>query len=196
MTQVTKRQPYLDSLQTCPTDVQEALEILALREAERCDDTARQSTRYTFRMPSPMEIVLLQPGGSVGRFQVVPHNISNTGLGFLHGAFVHLGTVCQMKLVTLDDKIVVLRGKTKHATCVRGRVHFIGVEFDCSIDVLDFVRLTREPNDEVVHDREQALKVAKELGEMVMSNATISELRAKYTDLGRALFADAQEKNG
>ena len=190
MTQSTERREYRDSLRASASDVREAREILARREAEGTYHDRRKSVRYLFDMPAPMQITLLQPGGAVGRFRAVPHNISDSGLGFLHGVFVHQGTRCGIVLTNADGKPVGMQGEITQATCLTGRVHFVGVRFDQPINALDFVKLKQTHGQPVVRDPELAVRAAKELGEFVLANATISELRAKYDELGQALFPD------
>ncbi len=188
MAQTTQQIPFQDSCRTTDADVRKAMNVLAEKEATGEHRDRREQQRYVFSMPVPMEIVLQQPGGTVSRFRVIPHNISNAGIGFLHRAFVHQQTSCQIRLVTLAGDAVILKGKTTHSACLHGRIHIIGVRFEHPIDAVDFVTLTRADDEDQVPDSELAMKVAKELGKLVLANVTISELRAKYDELGRVLF--------
>ncbi|MHC4065293.1 MAG: hypothetical protein ACYSUI_12470, partial [Planctomycetota bacterium] len=128
MAHAITQQEFFEPLRASELDVQEALAILAQQEAKSEHSERRGNRRYFFHSPVPMEIELQQPGGSIGRFRVVPHNISNSGLGFLHGAFVHPGTRCRATLIATDGEPVAALGVTMHAKCLRGLVHFIGVK--------------------------------------------------------------------
>lgn len=97
---------------------------LANREAER------------FRLPTGFKVVgtFTMPGGSSQNAIVTVRNISRTGMGCLHGTFLHPGSVAA--LVIVDDQrqpLLRIGGKVVRCEQVRVRVYDVGVKFDESV---------------------------------------------------------------
>jgi len=97
---------------------------LANREAER------------FRLPTGFKVVgtFTMPGGSSQNAIVTVRNISRSGMGCLHGTFLHPGSVAA--LVIVDDKrqpLLRIGGTVVRCEQVRVRVYDVGVRFDESV---------------------------------------------------------------
>lgn len=173
-------------LRVSDADVRVGLDVLAQQEAQGRSDDRRDYQRYLFRLPVPVAIMLPQPGGSVAPVRVYPYDISTSGLGFLHSTPVQQGTRCCVRLPTVDGDIQVIPGTAAHSRCLQGRVHFVGVHFDEPINARDFVELCSKYDDDA-QKLELAAKIAKELGDIILANPTLSALLAKYDELGQAL---------
>ncbi|MDX2116758.1 MAG: PilZ domain-containing protein [Planctomycetota bacterium] len=78
-------------------------------------------------------------GSSVCTALVVPRDVSDGGLSFLHGVFIYSGTHILIQLKTRDGEQMLVPGKVVRCTHVVGRVHEVGVKFDRPIDVAPFV---------------------------------------------------------
>lgn len=72
-------------------------------------------------------------------YKVRPLNISSTGVGFLHGAFVYPGTVCSLIARDLGGVPRQLTGHVVRCRLIQGRVHEVGVRFDEPIDLTELV---------------------------------------------------------
>lgn len=97
---------------------------LANREAER------------FRLPTGFKVVgtFTMPGGSSQNAIVTVRNISRTGMGCLHGTFLHPGSAAA--LVIVDDQrqpLLRIGGKVVRCEQVRVRVYDVGVRFEESV---------------------------------------------------------------
>jgi len=81
--------------------------------------------------------VLLQieyVGGSTGSFRVYPWDLSSSGLGFFHRAYVHPGTRCTINAMTTDQQPVTLKGEVARCEHVSGTVHTASIKFEMEVD--------------------------------------------------------------
>lgn len=95
---------------------------------------ARRDSRYRYRLH---EIVVLmqQPGLSAPMAFIVPtRNISARGLAFLHGGFVHPGTICVVQLVTTRGGQQNVVGVVRRCRYVQSNVHEVAVQFKNAVD--------------------------------------------------------------
>lgn len=100
--------------------------------------TRRSAARLSYRKAS-ITLCIEQPGGGSTTVRVVSRNLSRGGMSLLHAAYLHPGTRC----------VVVLKHKVKGDTPIRGRivrcrhvtkkVHEVGVQFEKSVEVADYV---------------------------------------------------------
>lgn len=77
-----------------------------------------------------LDVQMKQLGGTTAWHRVWPRDISQTGLGFIHGAFVHPGVACSVALPTLDGEVLAVAATVARCEHIRGRAHFVGVRFD------------------------------------------------------------------
>ncbi len=75
---------------------------------------------------------------STTMFRAYAADLSATGMGLLHGAFVHEGTKVEIHYTTEDGEQVSLPGVVTRVELVLGRVHHLGVHFDEVIDPTNF----------------------------------------------------------
>ncbi len=94
----------------------------------------RVHQRHPYKPPTPVRIEVEHAGGSTGYFVVFAHDISDGGVGFFHGGFLYPGSVCHVDLVASDSEQIRVTGKVARCVCIEGRVHFVGVAFEESID--------------------------------------------------------------
>ncbi len=97
----------------------------------------RREARHSYRRQITVDVC--QPGGSRARFVVATRSFSTTGISFLHGGFLHPGTVCSMELTTLDNAWKAVEATVVHCRLVRGRVHEVGAKFSRPPEVSEFV---------------------------------------------------------
>lgn len=96
--------------------------------------TARRDSRFKYRIK---EIVILmqQPGFSAPMAFIAPtRNISARGLSFLHGGYVHPGTVCVVQLVTTRGGQQNVVATVRRCRYVQSNVHEVAVQFKHAVD--------------------------------------------------------------
>lgn len=86
-----------------------------------------------------LEVQLKQLAGPSAWFRVWPHDISQTGIGFIHGAFVHPGVQCGVALQALNGDRVMVAATVARCEHVKGRAHFVGVRFEEPLPLHRFV---------------------------------------------------------
>lgn len=94
----------------------------------------RRSARYPYRVKA-LVVHMQQPGSSiVVPYVVASRNISDRGLAFLHGGFVHLGTRCMAQLITTYGTWDDVHGEVVSCRYQQGNIHEVSIKFDREID--------------------------------------------------------------
>lgn len=115
-------------------------ETLAIARAlEQHETTAKNLANRSadrFRLPAGFKVLgtFTMPGGSTQNAIISARNISRTGMGCLHGTFLHPGSVAA--LVIVDDQrhpLLRIAGKVVRCEQVRVRVYDLGIRFDESV---------------------------------------------------------------
>ncbi len=106
-------------------------------------DAKRVSLRKTKRSDFHTESVRLvvQPNDPTRRalFKVTPLNLSSTGAGFLHGAFLYPGTPCDVLLTNIHGETELTRSTVARCELIGGRIHQVGVKFESKLEVSRFL---------------------------------------------------------
>lgn len=111
---------------------EQVLELMQeLRRADKPD--RKRNRREHERLPFNEDALLLcevKSGEKTPPYLVKCIDLSAGGLGFLHGAYVHVGTPCTVTLIV--GKKQGFRTEAKVARCEhhKGHVHIVGVRFD------------------------------------------------------------------
>lgn len=93
----------------------------------------RKQERYDYRTQTIVHIQ--QPGDSHFRSYVVPtRNLSEGGMSFLFGGFVHIGASCIIQLTTPNRIWREIPGKVVSCRYVEGNIHEVMACFDKPID--------------------------------------------------------------
>lgn len=74
------------------------------------------------------------PGGSSAHFRIYPWDISKSGLGFFHRAYLYPGTKCTFTGKTFDHQPFSIKGDVALCAHVSGNVHTVGVKLEFEID--------------------------------------------------------------
>ena len=101
---------------------------------------SRRDSRFKYRI---QEVVVLmqQPGVNAPMAYLVPtRNISARGLSFLHGGFVHPGTMCVVQLVTARGGQQSVVGTVRRCRYIQSNIHEVAVQFKDAIDPAAFCR--------------------------------------------------------
>ena len=102
---------------------------LSRREAPSCVNR-RRVRRAPCRQVLAVFLDLEHPSGAKSTFLVRPRDISRTGLGFIHGAYIHPTSKAELTLVLPDRELLRKHGVVARCRHVRGKVHEVGVAFD------------------------------------------------------------------
>lgn len=101
---------------------------------EPADVSHRRTERISYHIKCGLLIQVQHPGGSNPIYRVHPMDISEHGLGFLHGQFLFPGTRCNATLQAGDGERLVMSSRVVHCKVLRGLVHHVGIEFDHAVD--------------------------------------------------------------
>lgn len=74
------------------------------------------------------------PGGSAAYFKIYPWDISKSGVGFFHRAYIYPGTKCTFVGNTFDHQPFSIKGDVMSSVHVSGCVHTVGVKLEFEID--------------------------------------------------------------
>lgn len=94
----------------------------------------RKAQRYRYRVKA-LVVRMQRPGFPAPViYQVPAHDISSTGLSFLHGGYVHVGTRCTAQLITTYGTWDDVSGTVVRCAYVDGTIHDVGVRFDTPVN--------------------------------------------------------------
>lgn len=102
------------------------------RQEEVATGTSKRTSRR-MGLPAGYTVVgtFVYPCGNSAPMILTLRDISNGGMGILHGSFVHPGSAAIIAIVGKDKAVLVkIKGKVIRCTHVRGSVHDVGIQFD------------------------------------------------------------------
>jgi hypothetical protein len=122
---------YLDTLAISRERWQMLLDELDQMRCEAPDAANRRRTRRaSCRDALAAFLDVEHPSGARSSFLVRPRDISRTGFGFIHGAFLHPTSRVELTLVTPQKRLIRRCGRVSRCRYVRGKVHEVGIVFD------------------------------------------------------------------
>lgn len=68
-------------------------------------------------------------------YKVRPYDISTSGIGFLHGSYIHVGTKIELELKHHELGMTTMRGEVRCCDHVQGRIHLVDASFNESIEL-------------------------------------------------------------
>lgn len=130
----------IDSLRLSDWEREALLTQMNRQSSESYGVELRQDERLPYQVGAGVVVKLHHPGGSTANYLVRPRNISQRGMGFLHGNFLYVGSRCSAQLHTrVAGTRITAEGKIVRCQHVRGHVHEVGMRFEQPIDVNLFV---------------------------------------------------------
>ena len=117
----------IDPLRSVPEKVKALLDEKNLAVGGELAADHRTYDRLQYQFNGGVRIEIL---GSTTDYLVHPYNISEGGIGFLHGIFLYPGSRCTVHLKTPDNKRMSAPGVVVRCTHVSGKMHDVGVKFD------------------------------------------------------------------
>lgn len=176
------------------------------RLAARLDELAehaagsehRAHTRYPYLVAGGLTMCVAGSRAEVPPCYLVrPRNISSGGLGFFHGAYLHVDTPCHIDLRTARGETVTVAARVVHCRHVTGQIHEVGAAFDTPIEVEPFLH---------GHEPDQAGSRAQFQGEVLcieglsedrcLLKFQIGELGPTVTETGDASAAIELARSG
>lgn len=126
-------------------------DLLALSDADRRAliataksdvKTANEPRRHARLLMDANVRIALQlegPTGPGAGYVVYPVDISESGISFIHCAYLHENTRCRIHLRTLDGKSITAPSRIARARYLKGKAHEVAAEFDTHLDPSIFV---------------------------------------------------------
>jgi hypothetical protein len=144
----------------------------------------RRHTRYLLPKEFTLVVRTQQPGGSSSLMSVTPRDISSSGIGFFHAAYIHPGTPCALMMRTVTGDPVSLKGTVVRCRHVSGRIHEIGTLFEHEVDVRTFVTdSARKAEDPTQTACLKLDEIHVRLGELALELKNLAEARAAPGEL-------------
>lgn len=106
--------------------------------AKRTGSSKRQARRWKLR-GTGVVLTLQGHAGTQTHFLVAPRNLSSSGIGVVHGGFVHIGSRCVVSLRTKAGQTRSVEGRIVKCRLMRASLHDVGIAFTEPINPLDFV---------------------------------------------------------
>jgi len=143
-----KNANWQDMLRLSASSYENLLSQLDNTAEEFIDPDQRRADRHPFPKSQGLPLKLIHAEGEPSWFIVRPRNLSESGIGVLHGGFVHPHTRCVIALRRLDGPPVTLEGQTVRCRHVAGCIHEIGIQFDQPIDLAGYLPIESDCDDE------------------------------------------------
>jgi CheY-like chemotaxis protein len=128
--------PYQKLVRTIRLDDRRIAQLL-----DQLDATAHKEGKLRARRPryeyrvNGVVVHIQHPGSTVASPYLVPtRNLSQGGMAFLHGGFLHQGTRCLVQLVTARKAWENVLGRVVNCKHVSGNVHMVSLRFEHEID--------------------------------------------------------------
>ena len=176
MNKVAQQPAPIDLLRLSETERQALNQYLAREQAAREGPKNRRASAR-FRPPSPQPVSIQFLGADQGgqTFLALTKDLSTTGCALFHGAFVYPSARCCVTIKALDGQRVQIAGAVTRCSHVLGRVHEVGILFDQSICLEEFVRV--DP-DSAVSARAAGVSLPEKLLDTPSVRTLIAEIAA------------------
>lgn len=187
-----RKETFQDSLRLNPRERDAVLREFPDKQVAK---ERRQATRYLNDDRSPFLLLIAQPGGTKGKFRITPRNISRSGLAFLHGSFLHVGTTCTMYARTLRGESRCIEGTVVRCNHVRAHIHDVGVRFKEQLQPYLFVSQSaaidaeRESPEETDY-RNGVLRQLEDLTRACGTGATMGDIATQLLALAEQVKKD------
>jgi len=123
----------------------------------------RADERFSYRK-NRLVAWIQQPGDtSPKKHSVTPRNLSERGIAFLHGGFVHLNSKVTVQLITLHGTWHDVEGVVATCRLVRGKLHELGVRFLTTIQPSVYCTDAVHPRVLLVDDDPSTARLARVL---------------------------------
>ncbi|MEM6260290.1 MAG: PilZ domain-containing protein [Planctomycetota bacterium] len=137
---LSKDQLVLDTLRLSDEEWYDCVSRLDRDAAHATVSRERRSEeRIPYRNLSTLLVTIRSPDGRQLNYRARPYDLSRSGIGFLHGTFIHLGLDIDVHLKHREAGMVNLHAQIRCCFHIRNTIHRIGAQFDSPIDVDDYL---------------------------------------------------------
>ena len=128
----------VDNLRMCEKELHAIISRYEHATNGKPPETLRRSRRWDWHSVS---IVVSRHNefGEKTHFAAYARNLSQDGLAFIHGAFIHPGSTCTVTLRTLKGKPLAVEAVVRRCSHIKGHLHDVGVQFTRQIDPRAFI---------------------------------------------------------
>ena len=130
----------IDTLRLSDADWYECVSEMD-RVAAQSSDAAkkRRQERLPYRNTPQIMIEMSMYDGRRQYCRVRPYDLSESGIGFLNGAYMHLGTEVILHLRHQAIGITKIHATIRHCSYIKNKIHLVGAAFNESIVLDDFL---------------------------------------------------------
>jgi len=129
----------IDTLQLSEEQWAQLAAILDASDPEN-EGGQRLHKRVSYRKLSQIAVAIQQPDKQWAKYIVRSRDLSEGGIGFVHGSFLHAGSLCRVILKDQEGQVVCIEGTVRGCDFLQGRAHNIGVQFNEEINLSRFVQ--------------------------------------------------------
>lgn len=130
----------VDALRISDAEWYACVQEMDLRSMQRRGiNEKRQQPRKPYRNIAKIILSVRSYDGLQQQFKVRAYDLSQTGLGFLHGAYVYEGSHVDLLMQHHINGMTRIPATIINCVHVKKRVHQVGARFDEPIDLEDFL---------------------------------------------------------
>lgn len=165
---------YMDTLKISDAE----LAVIVAETIGRTSNRRRWIRRPTdfMRMKADVD----HPGGSRAKLLVRSFDLSEGGVGFFTGNYLHPSTQGRLTMQTTDNENVFVDGEVARCVNLRDKVHLVGFQFDSQIDLSWF---GEEPADLSESPFEEVVVTLEHLRRLIEKHAEEEDVNACYERL-------------
>lgn len=130
----------VDALRISDAEWYACVQEMDLRAAQdKSGKSSRAEERKPYRNIARIIVSIQTHGGQVQQFKVRAYDLSRTGLGFLHGAFVYNNSPAEIYMQHHVNGMTRIPATITSCAHVKKRIHRVGAKFNEPIDLNDYL---------------------------------------------------------
>ena len=99
----------------------------------------RRDERVAYRNSPYVLIVVHNYDSRKQYFKVRTYDLSRSGMSFLNGSFIHIGTHVELWMQHCDTGVTQIHATLRACNLVKGTIHRVSVEFEEPIELNDYL---------------------------------------------------------
>lgn len=113
----------------------------AADQASSSASSKRDYRRWSLRGVPDIQVDIHQPGGTLTSLRYVCRDLSGSGVGILHNAFIYPGSRCIVHIAVSGKRTTAVPGVVSRCRLTGKGIHEIGIKFRTPITVREFIDL-------------------------------------------------------
>ncbi|MCA9253998.1 MAG: PilZ domain-containing protein [Phycisphaerales bacterium] len=178
---------FIDRIASSREELSDCVDEVTRLAKARGDGERHRHRRHPYSPPRPLHIEIIQPGGNTSRYAVHGFDLSNSGMGVFHGGFIYPESHCFVHVVTHDGETFLAEAKVVRCECIRGRIHFVGIQFAIEIDACDVLGISPT----TASAMETVTSTSMSANDIVRKIAALAEFESVWPDV-RLMVKDIQ----